>query len=103
MFPLAIASEWSIAGQEFRELNPGDLYETWVVSAPNAVGRMASDATNTWRIRLRVDADNKTEILGIRFRESDVQKRPAPDLPDLRAPTERPAPDGKGPGLPGNG
>jgi hypothetical protein len=102
MFTLAIVSEWSIAGQEFRELNPDESYETRIVSAPNVAGRIETDATITWRVRLRVDADNKTEILGIRFRTSDIQKRPAHDLPDVREPSERRTHDDNGPGLPGN-
>jgi hypothetical protein len=80
MFPLAIASEWSIAGQEFRELNPGEWYETSVVSAPGAAGRIEPETTFTWRLRLRVDAENTTEILGIRCPASAIQKRPAHEL-----------------------
>jgi hypothetical protein len=93
MFPLAIVSEWSIAGQEFRELNPGEWYETSVVSAPNALGHIDPATTITWRVRLRVDAANKTEVVGIRFRTPDIRKRPAHDLLELREPTERPVPD----------
>jgi hypothetical protein len=102
MFSLAIASEWSIAGQEFRELNPGEWYETLVVSAPDAARHVDPETMITWRVRLRVDADNTTEILGIRFRTSDIQKRPARDLQDQRAPTERPEPDNERSGLTGN-
>jgi hypothetical protein len=90
MFPLAIVSEWSIAGQEFRELNPGEWYETSVVSSPGVAGRIDPETTLTWRIRLRVDAENTTEILGIRFRASAIHKLPAHELPELREPTERP-------------
>jgi hypothetical protein len=102
MFPLAIVSEWSIAGQEFRELNPGEWYETSVVSAPGVAGRIDPEATLTWRIRLRVDAENTSEILGIRFRASAIHKRPAHELRDLREPTERPMPDDDRPGSKGN-
>src|SRR5262249_9505988 len=98
MFPLAIVSEWSIAGQEFRELNPGEWYETSVVSAANAVGHIDPATTITWRVRLRVHAANKTDIVGIRFRTPDIRKRPAHDLLELREPTERPRPDEDSPG-----
>ena len=39
MYPLAVASEWSIVGQEFRKLKPGESYETVLVSAPDARSR----------------------------------------------------------------
>ena len=90
MFPLAIASEWSIAGQEFRELRPGESYETEVVSAPDSLGSLAS--AMTWRVRLRTDV-KQTETLGIRFREQDIRRkspREIPELPDMPA---RPAED----------
>jgi hypothetical protein len=102
MFPLAIASEWSIAGQEFRELNPGEWYETSVVSAPAVTDRIDPDMTITWRIRLRVDAENTSEILGIRFRAAEIHKQPVHDLPEPRGPTERRDVDVDRPGLAGN-
>ena len=73
MFPLAVVSEWSIVGQEFRELGPGESYETWVVSAPGALGHLAPEMT--WRLRLRTDL-NQTETLGVRFREGEIRKLP---------------------------
>jgi hypothetical protein len=69
-FPLAVESEWSIIGQEFRELKPGQVLETWVVSAPAALTRKAPEMT--WRIRLRTDI-NHTDDLGVRFGESDIK------------------------------
>jgi hypothetical protein len=74
MFPLAVVSEWSIVGQEFRELRPGESYETLVVSAPNASDRLAPDEM-TWRIRVRTDI-NQTETLGVHFRANDIVRRP---------------------------
>jgi len=71
MFPLAVVSEWSIVGQEFRELRPGESYETQVVSAPDALAHLVPEMT--WRIRLRTDV-NQTETLGVRFRQEDVRK-----------------------------
>jgi hypothetical protein len=102
MFPLAIVSEWSIAGQEFRELDPGEWYETAVVSAPDVADHIDPDTMITWRIRLRVDSENTTEILGIRFRTSDIQRRPAHALPDPHEPAERPTSDDDRPGAKGD-
>jgi hypothetical protein len=73
MFPLAIVSEWSIVGQEFRELRPGESYETLVVSAPDALDRLAPEMT--WRIRLRTDI-NQTELIGIQFEENQIRRLP---------------------------
>ena len=42
LFPLAIDSEWSIVGQEFATLGPGDSEETFVAAEPGSaqdVGR----------------------------------------------------------------
>jgi hypothetical protein len=73
LFPLAVESEWSIFGQEFRELEPGQSFETLVVSAPDAVGRLIPEMI--WRIRLRTDV-NQTETIGVRFRADDVHVPP---------------------------
>jgi hypothetical protein len=72
-YPLAVESEWSIAGQEFRELKPGETLETLVVSAPDAVA--ATTPEMTWRIRLRTDL-NHTDNLGVRFRADEVRAEP---------------------------
>jgi hypothetical protein len=69
MFPLAVASEWSIVGQEFRELKPGQSYETEVVSAPDVPGRVTPEMT--WRLRLRTGI-NQTDTMGVRFREDQI-------------------------------
>ena len=71
MFPLAVVSEWSIVGQEFRELRPDESYETRIFTAPDAVGHLAPEMT--WRIRLRTDI-NQTETLGVRFLEKEIGK-----------------------------
>ncbi len=95
MFPLAIVSEWAIAGQDFRELKPGESYETAVVSAPDALGAAAPEMT--WRLRLRTDV-NQTAVLGVRFQNRDIVKlspREIPDLPEQREREETPPdPDG---------
>ncbi len=69
-FPLALESEWSIVGQEFRDLKPGDGFESIVVSAPDALARKSPEMT--WRIRLRTDL-NHTDVLGVRFGENEIK------------------------------
>lgn len=72
-FPLAVESEWSIVGQEFRDLKPGEQLETQVVSARDALAHKAPEMT--WRIRLRTNL-NHTDDLGVRFHESDIKPGP---------------------------
>jgi hypothetical protein len=88
MYPLAVASEWSIAGQEFRELGPGEAYETRIVSAPGALDRVGPEMT--WRLRLRTDL-NQTQAVGIRFRDRDIRRPPHRDDPDRLEPCDRTA------------
>ena len=73
MFPLAVESEWSIVGQEFRELKPGESYETVVVSAPDALDHVAPEMT--WRLRLRTDI-NQTDDPGRPVPRSRTSKSP---------------------------
>jgi hypothetical protein len=82
MFPLAVVSEWSVVGQEFRDLRPGESYETLVVSAPDASAGLGPDEW-TWRVRLRTDV-NQTETVGVRFRAGDVVAKPGPPLPKAK-------------------
>ena len=72
-YPLALQSEWSIVGQEFRDLKPGESFETTVVSAPDMLAR-ATLSSMTWRIRLRTGI-NHTEYLGVPFQPSDIKSR----------------------------
>jgi hypothetical protein len=71
LFPLAIDSEWSIEGQEFSVLNPGDSTETLIASELGAAARLTSDMT--WRVRLRIGA-YKTDMIGVRFDKADVNR-----------------------------
>lgn len=73
MYPLAVESEWSIAGQEIRELKPGEVLETVVVSAPES--RAKTSPEMTWRVRLRTDI-NHTDDLGVRFRQDEIKAGP---------------------------
>ncbi len=86
-FPLAVESEWSIVGQEFQDLRPGEVLETVIVSAPEAFDRKSAEMT--WRIRLRTDL-NHTDDLGVRFREAEIK----PDPEHRPATTPGPPTDG---------
>ena len=68
--PLAVASEWAILGQEFRKLNPGETYETIIVSAPDARKQMARDMTGRLRLRTGIE---QTDLIGVRFHADDVR------------------------------
>ena len=70
MYPLAVESEWAIDGQEFKELRPGEEFDTLLVSVPKAAARVTKDMV--WRVRLRTDI-NRTEDVGVRFRAEDVR------------------------------
>lgn len=70
MYPLAVSSEWSIPGQEFRDLRPGDSFVAVIVSMPDVDGRL-TDAM-TWRVRLRTGI-GQTDTLGVRFHKSDIK------------------------------
>ena len=88
MYPLAVESEWTIAGQSFAELRPGESAETDVVSAPDA--SLGANPEVIWRVRLRTDV-NHTDDLGVRFRADDVKvvkdpPKPAPKAKDAAAP-----------------
>ena len=71
LFPLAVDSEWSIAGQEFPVLKPGDSTETLIASEHGAADRLTSDMT--WRVRLRI-GPYKTDMIGVRFHKDDVTR-----------------------------
>jgi hypothetical protein len=73
MFALAVESEWSIVGQLFSELKPGETFETLVVTVPNALSQKTDEMT--WRIRLRTDI-NHTDDLGVRFRADQIKPGP---------------------------
>lgn len=68
-YPLAVESEWSIEGQTFRELKPGETLETTLVSSTEAGSLEAGKLL--WRIRLRTGID-QTEVVGV---STDVPKR----------------------------
>ncbi len=73
LYPLAAESEWSIVGQAFPTLNPGEVAETMVVSSGN-VGEVGQ-ASILWRIRLRVGFD-ESETVGVRFEPGQITAMP---------------------------
>jgi hypothetical protein len=70
LFPLAVDSEWSIDGQEFTVLEPGESVETLIASEPGAADRMTD--LMTWHVRLRI-APYRTDVLGVRFSKDEVE------------------------------
>jgi hypothetical protein len=69
MYPLAASSEWSIRGQDFHDLKPGEVLETIVVSDKDAAARETAEMT--WRLRLRTSAD-RTETVGVSIRRNEI-------------------------------
>lgn len=69
VFPLAASSEWSIEGQEFPRLDPGEEADVWIVSEPNTRPRLA--ARMLWRIRLHTAAD-RADLIGVELTRDDL-------------------------------
>lgn len=69
LYPLAADSEWSILGEEFPELKPGESVETIIASEPAAENQSAGEMT--WRVRVRIGS-YRTDMLGVRFTKDDV-------------------------------
>ena len=63
-YPLAVESEWSIVGQDFAELRPGESRVVAIASAPEAPGD--DRGPFTWRVRLRTGID-RTDAIGVRW------------------------------------
>ena len=72
LYPLAIDSEWSIKGQDFATLRPGDTEETFVAAETGAARNLAAEMT--WRVRLRTGV-YRTDMLGVRFTKDQVRQR----------------------------
>lgn len=73
MYPLSVFSEWGIVGQKFKELKPGAILRTQVVSATDALERKSTRMT--WRVRVRTGID-QTDEFGINFTASDIKPEP---------------------------
>jgi hypothetical protein len=76
LFPLALNSEWSILGQKFPILRPGETVETFIASEPGAVDHLA-DAM-TWRVRLWTGV-YRNDMLGVPFTRDQVRRVPPAD------------------------
>jgi hypothetical protein len=63
LYPLPIESEWSIVGQAFPDLRPGEVKESKVISAAEFP---ASAPNSTWRIKVRTGVD-KIETIGVKI------------------------------------
>jgi hypothetical protein len=73
MFPLAVTSEWSIRGQEFRDLRPGESFVGLVVSTTDVADRLTD--TMTWRVRLRTGI-GQTDTVGVEFHKAEIAAGP---------------------------
>jgi len=73
-YPLALDSEWSIAGQVCPILSRGETVETLIVSEPGISDRLSAEMT--WRFRVRTGPYG-TDVIGVRFRDVDVERDPA--------------------------
>lgn len=69
MYPLAVESEWSIAGQQLPILKPGESVETLLATAPIVENKL--DGSLLWRIRLRVNP-HQTDVVGVKFSKRDI-------------------------------
>jgi hypothetical protein len=69
LFPLAVDSEWSIQGQEFPVLNPGESVETLIASEPGVSDRLSDEMI--WRARVRI-GPYRSDVLGVKFTKTDV-------------------------------
>lgn len=70
LYPLAVQSEWSIEGENFRDLKPGETMESNIYTVEFGAAQFQSPTT--WRIRLRTGID-RTEIVGVVVRPSDLK------------------------------
>jgi hypothetical protein len=66
LYPIPVASEWSIVGQEFPDLRPGEAREALVVTAADFP---ATASGMTWRLVLRTGLD-ETETIAVRVAEA---------------------------------
>ncbi len=67
LYPLSVDSEWSIAGQVFPDLKPGEAKETLVVTAAD----FPSTSTGmTWRLKLRTGLKDSA-VVGVKVPATD--------------------------------
>ncbi len=63
LYPLPVESEWSVVGQDFPELKPGEVKETCVVTVAEFPG---SSGDQTWHLKLRTGLES-TEMIGVKI------------------------------------
>jgi hypothetical protein len=66
LYSLAVDSEWSIAGQEFPELRPGEVKETTIVTTADFP---STGSPMTWRLMVRT-GPGTTAAVGVAIRAS---------------------------------
>ena len=71
LFPLAVDSEWSIEGQSFNVLKPGETVETVIASEPGVADKLTDEMV--WRVRLRIGT-YRTDVLGVRFNKHEIEE-----------------------------
>jgi hypothetical protein len=71
LFPLALDSEWSILGQSFPVLEPGESAETFIAAEPGSAAHPPDEMT--WRVRLWTGV-YRSDMLGVKFTRQDVQR-----------------------------
>ena len=73
LYPLARSSEWTIRGEQFPTLAPGEEAVLAVHSAPEAVSE--APGAMTWRIRLRTGpGEDRVETIGFRVDDQDLSE-----------------------------
>jgi hypothetical protein len=71
LFPLAFDSEWSILGQSFPVLRPGESAETFIAAEPDSASHLSDDMT--WRVRLWTGV-YRCDLFGVKISRSDVRR-----------------------------
>ena len=70
-YPLPVASEWNIFGQKFRDLKPGEQFDTFIVSDQDAASRLPQHSL--WRLRIRTGpAALDTTVVGIQVNRDQI-------------------------------
>jgi hypothetical protein len=70
LFPLALDSEWSIRGQSFPVLGPGESAETFIAAEPGSAAHLPEEMT--WRVRLRIGV-YRSDMMGVRIAKNDIR------------------------------
>jgi hypothetical protein len=71
LFRLAPESEWSIVGESFPTLKPGQSFETRLVTEPVSLAELNDPLI--WHLKLRI-TPFQTDVLGVRLSRSSIQE-----------------------------